>query len=440
MRTKCVGLLLVLSAAANAQPVIQSVLNGASYTEAFAPGSWMALFGSSLAPAPAMASTIPLPKTLGGVSVTVDGKPAALSYVSATQVNALIPFEIETEGFLRVPVVVTSPAGASKEFPIYVNRNAPALFTQNSAGTGRALIFDGAFRPVDQPKQGDVVILYATGLGKTDPPASSDSAAPPTSHVVDDIEIFMGDQQAELLYAGLAPGFVGVYQLNVRVPSVWTDRLYLRQRGWLSNVVRIGRPPQANCDNVVGTIHPAAPTASSPVSYSFPILGATFEVELYVRPGARPFVVAAVAEGGGSFTRVDPANGVAETFATSPTRSSTNGDFSSLLPTQNIMDFTQSCTPFPGNVIPASRNNAGVPNELWYSVPPPDVKFPQYAVGITTPLRVLQSGGRLGMDGGFADYLQIPCGSRKTGKTLFELFVDGKVVASQEVTYQISGR
>ena len=437
-RAPLLSLLIFPLAATAANPVISAVLNGASYSEVFAPGCWMTIYGANLAPSGAVASSLPLPKSLLNTSVTVDGHPAALLYVSPTQVNALIPFEVAASGNKKVTVALTA-FSITRYYSIYVNHNAPSLFTLNSAGTGRALVFDGSFKRVDQPTEGDVVILYAAGLGETDPPASSDNGAAGANQLLDEVEVFMGDQQAEVLYAGLSPGLEGVYQLNVRVPRLWTDRLYLRQGGWLSNVVRIGLPAQSNADRVVASITPVTPTAAHPVWSSLPLLAAQYEVELYVRPGAKPFVVAAVAEGGGSFTRIDPANGMAETFITSPTDAARQGDFS-LWPWLMVMDFAAGCQPFPGNVIPVSQLDPAVMMLLSYDLAPPDMTFRLYPVGILTSTEGLQADGRFSINGVFGDFVQLACGSRKTGKTTFELFVDGRVVASEDVAYSIAGR
>src|SRR5580658_10075632 len=69
------------------QPVVQAVLNGASYSGNIAPGTWVSIFGTELAPSTATASGVPLQTSLGGVSVTFNGMPAPLYYVSATQIN-----------------------------------------------------------------------------------------------------------------------------------------------------------------------------------------------------------------------------------------------------------------------------------------------------------------------------------------------------------------
>src|SRR5689334_4361432 len=71
---------------------IAAVLNGASYSTSLAPGTWAAIFGSNLAGSTATAQSVPLPSKLGDVTVTVGGIAAPLLYVSAGQVNALIPY------------------------------------------------------------------------------------------------------------------------------------------------------------------------------------------------------------------------------------------------------------------------------------------------------------------------------------------------------------
>ena len=214
----------------------------------------------------------------------------------------------------------------------------------------------------------------------------------------------------------------------------------MRQRGWLSNVVQIGVRPQSNADNVIASIEPVLPATTSWVDSSLPLLAARFQVDLHVRPGARPFVVAAVAEGGGSFTLIDPANGMSETYWTTPTPPAARGDFSSLLPSVVVLDFIQGCQPFGNNVVPSARLDPAAQSFITYNLPPPSMTFPQHAVGTSVWKRSLQPGGRFVGAGAFGDFFLIPCGTQKTGKTTFSLYVDGNVVASQEVTFQVVGR
>jgi uncharacterized protein (TIGR03437 family) len=119
-------------------------LNAASYTTNVAPGTWVAIYGSQLAPGPLAASSTPFPLQLNGVSVTIAGVAAPLSYVSPGQINALVPFEaasliaVQTA---RVPLIVTAATGVSSSFGLLLTASAPAIFTKNLAGTGDALVF-----------------------------------------------------------------------------------------------------------------------------------------------------------------------------------------------------------------------------------------------------------------------------------------------------------
>src|ERR1051326_5576204 len=148
------------------QPVVQAVLNGASYSGNVAPGTCVAIFGSQLSPSTATAKSVPLLTKLNGVSVTIAGIAAPLFYVSPTQINALLPFEVAAPQttLTTVPVVVTTPAGSSAPLNLLLSRHSPGLFTQNGAGTGRALLFDANFKPVALLGSG-AIVLYADGLG-----------------------------------------------------------------------------------------------------------------------------------------------------------------------------------------------------------------------------------------------------------------------------------
>ena len=427
---------LLFAGALGASPAITAIVNGASYTEGLSPGCWMVIFGSDLASTTQSASTLPLSENLGGASVTVGGFTSRLLYASPTQINALIPFEVPATGFNKVPVVLNN-AGATASYDIYLNRNAPALFTRNASGSGRVLLFNSSFQLIDVPKEGDVITVYAAGLGFTNPPGKSDSGATVASPVVDEVEAFVGDQQAEVLYAGLAPGFPGIYQVNLRVSALWTDRLYLRQHGWISNVTNVGLEERNNVTDVTATIEPVLPSSAGGVAWSLPLFAATANVKFTLRPGAQPFVIAAVAGAGGSFTRVDTANGMLEEYWTAPT---TLSDFSRLYATTTVMDFALGCQPFPNNMIPGARLDPTALNFVNYNLPPPRFPYPGFAAGSSVYPRGFDSGSSVYLNTQFGDFLQIPCGSQKTGKMTFAVYVDGKVVASKDIVYPIGGR
>jgi uncharacterized protein (TIGR03437 family) len=202
------ALTFTVSAASVNQPVVQAVLNAASYTNALAPGTWAAIFGTKLAVSTTSAQTVPLPLSLAEVkSVTVGGVPAPLSYVSPGQINFVVPFEAALGA--SVPVVVTTSTGASAPVNIALVRDAPALFTQNAQGTGMAIAFNANFQPITSVGS-DVIILYGVGLGPTNPPPASSAqggaSADPFNRVVDQVQVFIGEMPCQVQFAGLGSG------------------------------------------------------------------------------------------------------------------------------------------------------------------------------------------------------------------------------------------
>jgi hypothetical protein len=276
--------------------------------------------------------------------------------------------------------------------------------------------------------EGDVAILYANGLG----PVSG-----PLNQVTDQVEVFIGEQAAEVLFAGFAPGFPGVYQVNVRVPKLWTDRIYLRTGGWLGNMGRLGIRTGANVERVM-TAEIQQVVIPTPAFSSLTFQGAQFLVSVDVAPGAQPFMIAVVGEVGGAFARVDPANGMWQSFVTAPATRPNHGDFSEV--TAPVFDFASGCQPFPNNTIPLNRLDQGVFYWVNYGLPGPRVIFPGYASG-TAELhgKYPSIAGGFVTSGGFGDYLRLPCGSQKTHTATFTVYVDGRAVASQDVTYAIAG-
>jgi uncharacterized protein (TIGR03437 family) len=153
-------------------------------------------------------------------SVTVGHVQAPLSYVSPGQINFVVPFDAVLGAC--VPVVVTTSDGASAPVSIALVRNAPAIFTQNSQGTGTAVALNASFQPIASVG-GDVIILYGVGLGPTNPaPGPSTlggASSEPLNRVADQVQVFIGEVPCQVQFAGLAPGFPGIYQLNVIPPQ-----------------------------------------------------------------------------------------------------------------------------------------------------------------------------------------------------------------------------
>ena len=452
-----------LAGVASAQPVITTVLNGASYSAVVSPGCWVAILGNRLAPLSVSAENVPLPTKLGGVTVSVHGRPASLRFVSPSQINALIPWNIKIPDNTVVPLLVTSPGGSSF-YNIRLTRNAPAIFTQNGAGTGRALVFDSNFQPVEIVGAEDTVILYATGLGPTRRSGAFDV-------VVDDAEVYIGERKAEVLFAGLAPGLPGVYQLNVRSPTPATDRLYLHVGGWQSNIAQIGIRSGTNTFNVRGTIQGLFPSSNpnfqkepkrpckgdrdtgpcGPSGESLSVMphAGSFTVSFDILPSAKPFDVAAVGEGGGSIISINPAEGTYTASVDTTTIAAALGDFSSLGVT--VWDYLTCefasawCQPFVNNHVPSTRMSP-----FWVEaarmLPPPNTPTPASPDGSFQVSGTL-SGSRFDVNNQtntnlsqFGGFVQLPYSPFAAHVSTFRLYVDGRLVAAKDLRYVVFHR
>lgn len=234
------ALTVLFAAAATAQetPTVNRVLNAASLTlpggASIAPGSLVSIFGSGMAGAPASASTNPLPATLGGVSVTFNGLPAAILYVSPGQINVQAPWallEIDQQE-RTVPVVVTRDGRASAPFSATVARYSPALFTVSQFGSGPAVALnaaDGSFahgvgalpgRMSRPARHGSVIAIYGNGLGGVAPSIPTGQVSPDIHRrTMASVEVLIGGRPAEVLFAGLTGNVAGANHLNVVVPA-----------------------------------------------------------------------------------------------------------------------------------------------------------------------------------------------------------------------------
>jgi uncharacterized protein (TIGR03437 family) len=230
---------LTAAAAAPARPTLSSsnaVVNGASLTAGICPGSWVTVTGKNLAPA-GVARTWrtdeivngALPTTLEGTSVRINGKSAAVWYVSETQINVQAPDD-GSRG--NVSVDVTTSAGTSDAVTADLRAVAPALFrfTQSEGRYAAAVLADGTIAapsglfdssvPVRAAKPGDTVLLFGTGFGTTTPAVAAlkvfSGAAPIDNRAT--LHIRIGDVEAAVAFAGLTSA--GLYQFNVVVPEV----------------------------------------------------------------------------------------------------------------------------------------------------------------------------------------------------------------------------
>lgn len=187
-----------------------AVTNTANYgPDSVAPGAIVSLWGAGLATSTVVATATPLPTKLGETTVTFNGIPAPLYFVSEGQVNAQVPFEV-APGTAIAEVLTGSKIALTQ---LTVRSAGPGIFTTNGQGTGAGAILDAltfALVTASEPvAAGRYVAIYCTGLGAAR--ADGSTEAP--------VEVWIDRQRVPVQAAVLAPGFVGLYQVNALVPA-----------------------------------------------------------------------------------------------------------------------------------------------------------------------------------------------------------------------------
>jgi uncharacterized protein (TIGR03437 family) len=184
---------------------------------------------------------------LGGVTVSVNNIQCPLYYVSPTQINLQLPYALEGE--TTASMIVEHNGVASEPIVFEVDSVNPAFFTTNMQGTGDGCVLHNADDTLVSPSHpavpGEYVQLFCTGLGAVNPPVASGTAAPsdPLSWSVTTPTVTVGGIAATVVFAGLAPDFVGLYQVNIQIPEGTpigdTVALVLTIEGVESNVVTL---------------------------------------------------------------------------------------------------------------------------------------------------------------------------------------------------------
>jgi uncharacterized protein (TIGR03437 family) len=209
-----------------------NIVNASDYSPGpFAPNSVLGIFGSNLSwsTRALLSGDIAgntLPTELAGVAVYVDNWPAALLYVSPAQVNFIVPGN-EISGNIAVRVVREGVTGP--EVTVTLVDAAPALF---DLGTGYTLAAhaDGSPITADSPAHvGDTIVVYATGLGQTQPNPAPGVIPQTPAEIVEQASLVVSLDGTPLdwvyiKYAGVTPFSVGLYQINIELPpGVGTD-------------------------------------------------------------------------------------------------------------------------------------------------------------------------------------------------------------------------
>jgi uncharacterized protein (TIGR03437 family) len=226
--------------AAVAPPAISAIVSAADSTSPVAPGGLVSIYGTQLSPTNQATSQIPLPTALASSCLTVNGQAMPLLFVSPTQVNAQMPFQ----GFGNVTVILYTPGGVSNNFYVTVPTTAPAVFLSGVAGpeTNLPTVFraDTGLLVTDSNPihRGDSIIIYLTGMGAVAPLVTNGYPGPssPLANVLNAPTVMIGGVPLSISYAGLAPGEVGVYQINASVgssvPQALSEPLTITQGGF----------------------------------------------------------------------------------------------------------------------------------------------------------------------------------------------------------------
>jgi uncharacterized protein (TIGR03437 family) len=218
-----------LQANANPPPEVAAggVLHAASFQlqAPLALGNLVSIFGSALAQGDASAPALPLPTQLAGTTAVLAGRPLPLLFAGPTQINAMVPFDIPVDATHQL--IVRRGTAISVPEPVGVLASQAGVFTKDQTGVGIGTVVayyaDGSYAeagPANPLKAGDVIVIYCTGLGDVEPRAIAGVGAPFNEllRVINPVTVKIGGVDARVDFAGLTPGFTGLYQVNSVVP------------------------------------------------------------------------------------------------------------------------------------------------------------------------------------------------------------------------------
>jgi uncharacterized protein (TIGR03437 family) len=221
----------VQTAASADAPAPKSALNSANLVvnQQISPGTWVSIFGDRLANGTQSANG-PFPDGLIGTQVLIGATSLPLNFAGGSQVNALLPYSLTPN--TTVPLLVQRNGTVSAPISVTLADLGPAIFSINGQGTGQGAVTianSGLLAapvgtvPGSQPvKRGDFLAIFCTGLGavsNTPADGAPAPATPPLATTQATPAVSIGGVPAPVSYSGLAPGLVGLYQVNVQVPA-----------------------------------------------------------------------------------------------------------------------------------------------------------------------------------------------------------------------------
>ncbi len=207
----------------------QGVLNAASFAPPgypISPGGVMTLFGTGFPSTAVTASAPPFGTTLGGVQVSVNGTSAPVYSVSSTQISAIVPFGATGS---TATIMVTVNGSKSNSVVVPLAPTSPGIFSIPANGISSAAALHANYSIISATNpatQGEIISIYLTGLGATNPKVQDGAAAPgaaPLATITGGIAVYVGGVPVpanQIYYAGLAPTLAGLYQLNFKIPNV----------------------------------------------------------------------------------------------------------------------------------------------------------------------------------------------------------------------------
>jgi len=247
------------------------IVHAASFIAGLSRGALATIFGELLANGTASASSTPWPRTLGGARVRVGGIEAPLYFASPTQINFQVPFETPL-GNISITVVRDGFESALQQ--VTISDYAPGVFTYPRTATERDPIVihlsAQLVSPANPAAGGETLIAFVTGIGALTslPRTGEPTPANPLPQASAPAVITLGGAPVEALFTGLTPGFIGLGQINFRLPASLPTGSVLPLR------IRVGSAtaPDVNLSvvNTVGSGGPTGPRISvSPASLSF---------------------------------------------------------------------------------------------------------------------------------------------------------------------------
>ena len=215
-------------------PLLRAVFNAASWQlgDVVSPGQIVSIFGAELAPAAGSATGFPLPQSLQGVTVTVGGIAAPLFYVSPSQINFQVPFEV-AQGATSIMVQrgSGSPVVSAVVRSVFVISANPGIFTAAGDGYNSPMVVHTSdytqVTPQNPAHAGEYLAIFCTGLGAVNGNVRAGDAAP-AAPIQQGFEVAVDSRLVDSApYAGLAPGFAGLYQVNFQVAAGGTPGVEL---------------------------------------------------------------------------------------------------------------------------------------------------------------------------------------------------------------------